>query len=720
MTLSAGAFAPSFNAFLQTPQSQSISELTNTFASLEFLKIDGSNFMQADLDVGNHYINSVLDPVFPSQAATKNYVDNSSGGGGGPFLKLDGTTPMTGAINMSNNTINNLAYPISNAQATNKQYVDDTVNLLPNIFLALNGSNSMLSDLDVGSNNVINVLDPVDLTDGANKRYVDFNFLEVNGSNMMIGDLNMNNNHITNVGFPLTGDQAINRSYLESNALLITGTNSMLNNLNVGSHYVTNVLSPVSSDEATNKAYVDAISSTLQTQISAVTSSITQASIAFTQPVGTITVGVAPTLIPYVYSSYPTPNPSNPAIINGTPASGQFIVFQPGYYVFNGSIEVTNATTSIITVNGSGRVNGTVVYIGPDITVNARLSAAVPYRLELPFAIQYNITAANITAGGGNAVITQYLSGTVAGLTLSALNGTFAKSAATISSTSTYWTIGGDALSAPSNIGSTTNQNINIIRNNTNHLTLTSLGTNLNRPLCMYADLGVTGAGIQLKQQGNLSNTSANSKQGITFYDFASTNNFYQGYDSTNSMGFFYNTGSTYQKLFGMNNSLLNASSLPLSNLIDPIFAQDAVTKNYVDNLLTCTFKALLTTGQTIATWSNITATSNWINFFQRSPFNSNAIIAKPTSPFISSPVKFIISSNNSVGGGIALYNGSFFQPYVLTYAGSGGAVTIYNTAMEVIDMNTDFEIIFTLNAAAPSNTYVIVSFTIEQPYTSV
>ena len=103
-----------------------ISKIPGTDTS-PFLKIDGSRAMTGNLDMGDHSIQKVGDPVNSDDVATKNYVGAEIGYISTPFLKLDGTRAMTGVLNMNDQKISNLKMPEFNTDAANKQYIDNTL-----------------------------------------------------------------------------------------------------------------------------------------------------------------------------------------------------------------------------------------------------------------------------------------------------------------------------------------------------------------------------------------------------------------------------------------------------------------------------------------------------------------------------------------------------------------------------------------------------------------
>ena len=101
-----------------------ISKIPGTDIS-PFLKIDGSRAMTGNLDMDDHSIQKVIDPVNSDDVATKNYVDAEIGYISTPFLKLDGTRAMTGILNMNTHKISNVVNPEFDTDVVNKQYLEN-------------------------------------------------------------------------------------------------------------------------------------------------------------------------------------------------------------------------------------------------------------------------------------------------------------------------------------------------------------------------------------------------------------------------------------------------------------------------------------------------------------------------------------------------------------------------------------------------------------------
>ena len=101
-----------------------ISKIPGTDTS-PFLKIDGSRAMTGNLDMGDHSIQKVGDPLNSDDVATKNYVDAEIGYISTPFLKIDGSRAMTGILNMNTHKISNVVNPEFDTDVVNKQYLEN-------------------------------------------------------------------------------------------------------------------------------------------------------------------------------------------------------------------------------------------------------------------------------------------------------------------------------------------------------------------------------------------------------------------------------------------------------------------------------------------------------------------------------------------------------------------------------------------------------------------
>ena len=150
-----------------------------------FVKLDGSRTMTGNLDMGDHSIQKVGDPVNSDDVATKNYVDAEIGYISTPFLKLDGTRAMTGVLNMNDQKISNLKMPEFNTDAANKQYIDEALlksHLLPS---HIENAFKYLSDQDESSsekNIIVNGIQDFNGSPHKNKKAYDIDLIYTSGT----------------------------------------------------------------------------------------------------------------------------------------------------------------------------------------------------------------------------------------------------------------------------------------------------------------------------------------------------------------------------------------------------------------------------------------------------------------------------------------------------------------------------------------------------------
>ena len=161
-----------------------ISKIPGTDTS-PFLKIDGTRAMTGNLDMGDHSIQKVGDPVNSDDVATKNYIDAEIGYISTPFLKLDGTRAMTGVLNMNDQKISNLKMPEFNTDAANKQYIDEK--LLKSHLLSSEVENAFkyLSDQDESSserNIIVNGIQDYNGSPHKNKKAYDIDLIYTSGT----------------------------------------------------------------------------------------------------------------------------------------------------------------------------------------------------------------------------------------------------------------------------------------------------------------------------------------------------------------------------------------------------------------------------------------------------------------------------------------------------------------------------------------------------------
>ena len=131
------------------------------YVNNNFLRRDGSNDVQGELNMNNHKLVGLTEPTESQDAATRGYIKNFTRNN---FLKLDGTNNMAGGLDLNNNKITNVADPTEDDDAINKRYLESATNN----FLRRDGG-----DLNLNNNKIVNLSEPTEDDDATTKRYVD-------------------------------------------------------------------------------------------------------------------------------------------------------------------------------------------------------------------------------------------------------------------------------------------------------------------------------------------------------------------------------------------------------------------------------------------------------------------------------------------------------------------------------------------------------------------
>ena len=152
-----------------------------------YLKLDGTNQMSSNLRMNGKRITGLTNiPAYDGEATNKKYVDvklndkvdkndlNS-------YLKLDGSDQMQGNLQMNNNRITRLPLPNLGVEAATKNYVTITMIHLPNLFLDRQGNSKMLGNLQMNDHRITGLTNPPNADDEAtNINYVDDNISKAN------------------------------------------------------------------------------------------------------------------------------------------------------------------------------------------------------------------------------------------------------------------------------------------------------------------------------------------------------------------------------------------------------------------------------------------------------------------------------------------------------------------------------------------------------------
>ena len=162
-----------------------------------------------DYDMVNKKLRNVGNPSSNTDAATKKYVDENSGGGKTSLITVDSNIDMK-----SQYSITKLKSPTDNDDVATKKYVDDS-KVDGSVFLTLDGNRKMSGNLDMNNNRIFNIPAP----NGNNQRtplaYTDFAYLKVNGTNKMTNDLNMDNKRIINLVTSTDDKDAATKKYVD-------------------------------------------------------------------------------------------------------------------------------------------------------------------------------------------------------------------------------------------------------------------------------------------------------------------------------------------------------------------------------------------------------------------------------------------------------------------------------------------------------------------------
>ena len=109
-------------------------------------KKEGGSMLQS-LDMNNHFITNIKDPVNSDHGVNKKYVDNQL------VKKLDKDT----TIDMKDNAITNVKFPVNQKDVATVEYITQRITNSQKNYLKLDGTTSMSGDLNLNNNKIINL-----------------------------------------------------------------------------------------------------------------------------------------------------------------------------------------------------------------------------------------------------------------------------------------------------------------------------------------------------------------------------------------------------------------------------------------------------------------------------------------------------------------------------------------------------------------------------------
>ena len=114
----------------------------NAARNIFLSKKEGGSMLQS-LDMNNHFITNIKDPVNSDHGVNKKYVDNQL------VKKLDKNT----TIDMKDNAITNVKFPVNQKDVATVEYITNS----QKNYLKLDGTTSMSGDLNLNNNKIINL-----------------------------------------------------------------------------------------------------------------------------------------------------------------------------------------------------------------------------------------------------------------------------------------------------------------------------------------------------------------------------------------------------------------------------------------------------------------------------------------------------------------------------------------------------------------------------------
>ena len=146
-----------------------------------------------------------------------------------------------GNYDMNKKRLTNVGAPSTNTDAATKKYVDDNSGGSPTTTRLTVDSNIDMKD----RYRILNLKSPLDADEPATKQYSDSTFLDRNGSHAMVGNLDMNNKQILNLPAPAGPKQPTPLAFTDLKYLHVAGTNKMTNNLDMDNKSIIHFKPPI-------------------------------------------------------------------------------------------------------------------------------------------------------------------------------------------------------------------------------------------------------------------------------------------------------------------------------------------------------------------------------------------------------------------------------------------------------------------------------------------
>ena len=153
----------------------------------QYLKLDGSKQMSGNIQMnGKRVVGLTNVSAYNGEATNKRYVDTKLNDKANKsdlnnYLKLDGSEQMQGNLQMNNNRITNLPNPQRDDEPVTRKFLTSTNSIFYSEFLDLDGNSKMRGNIQMNDNRISGLTNPPSSDDEAiNKKYVDDNISKSN------------------------------------------------------------------------------------------------------------------------------------------------------------------------------------------------------------------------------------------------------------------------------------------------------------------------------------------------------------------------------------------------------------------------------------------------------------------------------------------------------------------------------------------------------------